>query len=441
MSSSLRALNSRNYRLWVSGTVLSNIGTWIQRTSQDWLVLTELTHHSGLATGITTGLQFAPLLVFSTHAGLLADRLNKRNVLIGAQSLMAVSALTLGLLVVTHTAQLWHVFACAFLLGCGTALDTPFRQAFVSEVVPRSDVPSAVSLNSASMNIARLVGPGVAGLIIAAWGTGPGFLINAGSFVAVLTGLARMRQSDMYTSGRLPRGKGQIREGLRYVRGRPDLLMIFASAGLVCTIAFNWQVTGALMASGAFHRGPRAYGLLGTCMAVGCLIAAFTNARRTRPRIALVSLASLGLGVAMTVGSQLPVYGLYAAATVPIGFFAITFINITNVSVQMTTPARFRGRVVSLYVLVLQGGTPLGAPLVGWLGTQFGARWSVLAGGLSALVAAVGGLLLMRLRPGIVRRYEDAIAAEARTDAAARGPAAGSAPEQGLADAGPAAAD
>lgn len=409
MSSSLRALKNRNYRLWVSGTVISNTGTWVQRTSQDWLVLTELTHHSGLATGITTGLQFAPLMLFSAHAGVIADRLPKRKVLLCTQSVMGISALLLGILVITHTVALWHVFACAFLLGCGTALDNPSRQAFVSEVVPRSDVPSAVSLNSASMNIARLIGPGVAGVIIAAWGTGPGFLINAASFVAVLIGLTRMRQSDMYASDRLPRKRGQVREGMRYVRGRPDLILIFVITGLVCTFAYNWQITNALMASGAFHRGPREYGLLGSAMAVGCLTAALLNARRERPRIMLVIWAVLGLGLTMTLGALLPGYVEYAIALVPIGLCSITYLNSANTSVQLTTEARFRGRVLALYVALQQGTTPIGAPLVGWLGSEFGARWSVIVGGLSALLAAGIGVVVLRWRPSIASEYTAAM--------------------------------
>lgn len=418
MSSSLRALKNRNYRLWVSGTVISNTGTWVQRTSQDWLVLTVLTNHSGLATGVTTGLQFAPLMVFSAHAGVLADRLPKRKLLMVTQSIMCTSALVLGLLVVTRAVQLWHVYACAFLLGCGTALDNPSRQAFVSEVVPRHDVTSAVSLNSASMNVARLIGPGVAGLIIAAWGTGPGFLINAASFAAVLIALARMRQSEMYVSDRLPRRAGQVREGLRYVRERPDLILIFAITGLVGTFAYNFQITNALMASGAFHRGPREYGLLGSAMAVGCLTAAFINARRERPRLTLVIAAGSGLGAVMTLGALVPSYYLYAVALVPIGLCSITFINSANISVQLTTEAQLRGRVLALYVVLQQGTAPLGAPLVGWLGSEFGARWSVVAGGLAGLLAGLVGWLVLRSRPSVLASYNASLQAQASEDVA-----------------------
>ncbi|HEY1571833.1 MAG TPA: MFS transporter [Pseudonocardiaceae bacterium] len=409
MGASFRALKSRNYRLWVSGTVVSNTGTWVQRTSQDWLVLTVLTHHSGLATGITTGLQFAPLLFFSPQAGVLADRFPKRRLLFITQSLMGFSALLIGLLVVTGVVRLWEVFACALLLGCGTALDNPVRQSFVSEVVPRSDVASAVSMNSASINAARLIGPGVAGLIIAAWGTGPGFLINAASFVAVLIALARMRPQDMYRSDRLPRGKGQIREGLRFVRQRPDLLLIFVMTGLVGTFAMNFQITNALMASGAFHRGAREYGLLGSAMAIGCLAAAVLNARREQPRLRLLIIAEAGLGACMVVGALLPTYFLYAVSLVFMGLGSITVLNSCNIAVQLSTPAHLRGRVLSLYLAIQIGTTPIGAPIVGWLGSEFGARWSVLTGGFAALLAGACGVIVLAVRPGIGTHFTDAL--------------------------------
>lgn len=423
MNSGLHALKVRNYRLWVTGTVISNTGTWIQRTSQDWLVLTVLTHHSGLATGVTTGLQFAPLMLVSAHAGVIADRLPKRRVLLCTQSIMGISALLLGLLVVTHTVRLWEVFGCAFLLGCGTALDNPARQAFVSEVVPRADVPSAVGLNSASMNTARLVGPGVAGLIIEQWGTGPGFLINAASFVAVLVALLRMRPSEFYRGNPLPRGRGQVREGLRYVRRRPDLLWVLFATGLVSAFAMNFQVTGALMASGAYHRGAREYGLLGSALAVGCLAAAFLAARRGEPRLAWVNRTSLGLGVSMTVAALMPSYQLYALMLVVVGLFAITFMNVCNTSVQLSISPEFRGRVIALYVLLQQGTTPIGAPLVGWLGSEFGARWSVLAGGISALAAALIGAALLAWRPSLTTGFEAALRRRNPVHAATHGTA------------------
>jgi MFS family permease len=412
VTSPFRALRTRNYRLWVSGTVVSNTGTWIQRTAQDWLVLTILTHHSGLAVGVTTGLQFAPLLVLSAHAGVIADRLPKRNVLMCTQTLMGLSALTIGLLVVTDAIRLWQVFVCALVLGLAAAFDNPARQAFASEVVARTDLTSAVGLNSASMNIARLIGPGVSGLLISEFGTGPSFLINAASFAAVLIALMRMQPEKLFRSQRLPRGKGQVREGLRYVRSRPDIMLIFFVAGLVGTFGLNFQITNALMATGAFHLGARYYGLLGSSMAVGCLAAAFFAGRRERPRLSLIVGASVAFGVCMVAGALMPLYALYAITLVPIGLCSITLMNSCNTAIQLTTPATVRGRVIALYVVVFQGTTPLGAPIVGWLGSTFGARWSVLIGGFAGLLAAaVAGIVLFR-RPDIGRRFAASLAAE-----------------------------
>ncbi len=410
MSSPFRALRSRNYRLWVSGTVVSNTGTWMQRTAQDWLVLTELTHHSGLAVGITTGLQFAPLLVLSAHAGLWADRLPKRVVLMCTQTLMGLSALALGLLVVTHSVQLWHVYLCAFVLGLGTAFDNPSRQAFVSEVVAPADVPSAVSLNSASLNVARLIGPGVAGILIADFGTGPSFLINAGSFVAVLIALARMRTADMFISRRVPAGPRQIAEGLRYVRGRPDLLLVLFMSGIVSTFGLNFQLTNALMASGPFHRGPKEYGLLGSVMAIGALSAAIIGARRERPRLVLVVVAALSFGTCVVVAAVMPTYVLYAVVLIPIGLSTVTFLNSCNTAVQLSTEPSLRGRVLALYVIVQQGTTPIGAPIVGWIGGVWGARWSVFVGGAAALVAAAVGIAVLVRAPSVRRGFEAALA-------------------------------
>ena len=413
MSSSFRALRTRNYRLWVSGTVVSNTGTWIQRTSQDWLVLTQLTNHSGLATGVTTGLQFAPLMLLSAHAGVLADRLPKRKVLMVTQSVMGLSALILGLLVVTHTVQLWHVFVCATLLGCGSAFDNPSRQAFVSEVVAREDVISAVSMNSASINIARLLGPGLAGLIITAWGTGPGFLINAASFAAVLISLSRMRTSEMFIVPRLPRAKGQVREGIRYVRGRPDLMLVLFCTFLVNAFAFNFQITNALMASGPFHRGASEYGLLGSVQAIGCLGAVLLNARREAPRLTLVAGATFALGATMLLDALMPTFLLYSVFIVPVGLAMITVNNSTNTSMQLATDPQMRGRVIALYVTVQQGTTPIGAPIVGWLGTEFGARWSVLTGAFAGLIAGGIAWAMLARRPGLNRRFSQELAASA----------------------------
>lgn len=398
MSSMFRALKVYNYRLWVTGALVSNIGTWMQRVAQDWLVLTVLTNNSGTAAGITTGLQFLPIVFLGPYAGLLGDRVNKRKLLLLTQTAMGFCALLLGILVVTDSVQLWHVYALAVLLGVASAFDAPSRQAFVSEVVGKADVPNAVALNSASFNLARLAGPGVAGLVIALVGTGPAFLINAASFVAVIFSIWKMRVHELIPPIKVPRAKGQIREGLVYIRQRPDLLMIMVLVFIVGTFGMNFQITNALMATTVFNLGPGEYGILGSVMAIGTLAAALLAARRKNTRMAYVVGGALAFGVTVTVAAFMPSYFWYAVALVPVGLAALTFMNACNTTVQLTTDATMRGRVLAVYMVVLQGGTPIGAPLVGWIATEFGARWSLGLGAAVALVAGFVALILMNRR-------------------------------------------
>jgi MFS family permease len=393
-----RALKVFNYRLWVTGALVSNIGTWMQRVAQDWLVLTVLTHNSGTAAGITTGLQFLPIVFLGPFAGLLGDRVNKRRLLLCTQTAMGLCALLLGLLVVTHTVELWHVYLLAFLLGVASAFDAPSRQAFVSEVVAKEDVPNAVALNSASFNLARLAGPGVAGLVIALFGTGPAFLINAASFAAVIFSLWRMRVAELQPVVRVPRGRGQIREGFRYIRQRPDLMMIMGLVFMVGTFGMNFQITNALMATSIFHLGPGEYGLLGSVMAVGTLAAALLAARRKRMRMLYIVGGALAFGVTVAIAAFMPSYALYALALVPVGLASLTFMNACNTTVQLTTDSAMRGRVLAVYMVVLQGGTPIGAPLVGWIATEFGARWSLGIGAVVAFASGLVALVLMNRR-------------------------------------------
>jgi MFS family permease len=393
-----RALQTRNYRLWISGTLVSNVGTWMQRIAQDWLVLTVLTHRSGLAVGVTTGLQFLPMLLLAPFGGLLADRVAKRKLLMWTQSIMGASAALLGILVITGAVRLWEVFACALILGVATAIDGPSRQAFVSEIVPRASVTNAVSLNSASFNTARLIGPALAGLLITRVGTGPLFLINAFSFGAVLTSLARMRPEELFPPVVVPRSKGQIRQALRYVQQRPDLVIILFLVGVIGGIGLNFQVTNALMATNAFHKGADDYGLLSSVMAIGTLSGALLAARRERPWRWLVVGSALAFGIAACVAGLMPTNGTYAVALIFVGLSSMTFLNSCNTSIQLTTEPQMRGRVLSLYLAIQQGGTPIGAPIVGWAGSRFGARWSVLLGGLSAVAAASAAVVFLLVR-------------------------------------------
>ena len=388
MSPTFRALRHPNYRLWASGAIVSNTGTWMQRVAQDWLVLTVLTTNSGVAVGITTGLQFAPVLLLAPLAGAMADRWNRRRVLIGTQTASGVLALVLGLLVVLGVAQLWHVYLLAGLLGVVAAIDSPARQAFVSEMVPTEDLPNAVGLNSASFHGGRLIGPGIAGLLIHWLGTGPVFLINAVSFGAVVASLLRMRPAELRPAPRAPRGRGAVRAGLAYVRGRPDLILILAVVGMVGTFGLNFQLTTALMARTVFHKGSGEYGLLGSIMAIGSLAGALLAARREHPRVGLVIGATCAFGVSSILAALAPSYVWFAVALVPVGLSSLTLMTAANATVQLSTAPELRGRVMALYMAIFMGGTPVGAPLVGWVGQTFGARWTILVGGLVALGTA-----------------------------------------------------
>lgn len=404
MSPTFRSLHIFNYRLWALGAIVSNTGTWMQRVAQDWLVLTVLTANSGVAVGITTGLQFAPMLLLSPWAGLIADRFPQRRVLLATQGLSGLWGLLLGLLVVTDTAQLWHVYVLASLLGVTAAIDAPARQTFVAAMVPKEALSNAVSLNSASFHAGRLIGPGVAGLLIAWFGTGPVFLVNAVTFGATLLALALMRPGELYPMERAPRGKGAIRDGLRYVRGRPDLLMIFFVVGMVGAFGFNFQLTTALMARLEFERDAGAYGLLGSIMAVGSLTGALLAARRERPRLRLVVAATGAFGVFATIAAVMPTYELFALSLVPVGLSSLTLMTAANATVQMSTTPAMRGRVMALYMAIFMGGTPIGGPLLGWVGETFGARWTIAIGGIvSMLVAVVAVAQVVRTRDVVVR--------------------------------------
>ena len=405
MSPTFRSLHVYNYRLWASGAIVSNTGTWMQRVAQDWLVLTALTDNSGVAVGITTGLQFAPMLLLSPVAGLLADRLPQRWLLMATQGLMGLWGLVLGLLVVTDTAQLWHVYVLATLLGITAAIDAPARQTFVAAMVPKDMLPNAVGLNSASFHAGRLIGPAVAGVLIAALGsTGPVFLVNAATFGATMLSLALMRATELYPMERARKGKGQIRDGLRYVRGRPDIMMILFIVGMVGTFGFNFQLTTALMARLEFDKGAADYGLLGSIMAIGSLTGALLGARRERPRLRLVVAATAAFGVFATVASLMPTYELFAISLIPVGVSSLTLMTAANATVQMSTDPAMRGRVMALYMAIFMGGTPIGAPLIGWVGEAFGARWTIAIGGLVSLtVAAVAVVHIVRSRDVTVR--------------------------------------
>ncbi len=404
MSPTFRALRVRNYRLYAMGGVVSNTGTWMQRVAQDWLVL-QLhpdAAHASTALGITTGLQFLPILLLSPYAGLIADRMDKRRLLQLTQAWMGVTSIGLALVAITGIAQPWMVFLSALLLGCGAAFDAPARQAFVSEMVGPDDLTNAVSLNSATFNLARVVGPALSGVLIAALGSGveaTGWVIalNGLSFLAVIAALQLMRPWELTPIERPPRTKGMIRDGVRYVRDRPVLKMVLIAGFFAGTFGMNFQMTSALMATQIFGKGASEYGLLGTTLAVGSLTGALLGARRTsRPRPRLVILAGLAFGTVEVILGLMPSYLAFAALTPLLGLSLLTMLNAANTTVQLSTAPEMRGRVMALYMTVIMGGTPIGSPVVGWVGATFGARWTLIGGGLMSLLGIGLAVLVYR---------------------------------------------
>ncbi|MBA3417529.1 MAG: MFS transporter [Geodermatophilaceae bacterium] len=395
------SLRVRNYRLFATGSLISNTGTWMQRVAQDWLVL-ELSNNSGVALGVVTALQFGPILLFGMYGGMLADRYDKRKLLFATQASMGVLALFLGVLDLANVVALWHVYVLATGLGIATALDTPIRQAFVSELVGPERLPNAVGLNSSTFNAARLVGPGIAGLLIAAFSTAPVFLLNAASFAFTLVALARMHPAELFKSERVARGKGQLREALHYVRVRPDLLLPMLLVFIVGTFGMNFQLTTALMAREVFELDAAAFGLLGSCIALGSLAGALLSTRRReRPRLRLLIGAALGFGVLEMIAGVMPTFASFAILLVPTGAAALTFVIAANSSVQLGTDATMRGRVMALYLLFFMGGAPIGAPIIGWLSENYGARSGIILGGLCCVVAAAAIGARLAVQSGI----------------------------------------
>jgi MFS family permease len=406
LSPTFRSLSNRNYRLYASGAVVSNVGTWMQRVAQDWLVL-QLTHNNGTALGVTTGLQFLPILLLSPYAGLVADRFPKRRLLQVTQLMLAVPALVLGLLAVTGVAESWHVYVLAFVFGIGAAFDAPARQSFVSEIVGPEDLTNAVGLNSASFNLARMIGPAVAGVLIAALGsgvpaTGAVIMINAISYGAVIFSLQRMRDSELNRATPVERGKGMIRDGVRYVVRRPDLMLILTIIFFAGTFGLNFQITSALMATEVFHKGAGEYGLLGTTLAIGSLSGALLAARRGRIRHRLVILAAVAFGATEIVAGMLPSYVTFAIWTPVIGLASLTMITAANAGFQTSVDPVMRGRAMALYMMIFMGGTPIGAPIVGWVGQNFGARWTLIGGGVATILGTMLAVLVFSRAKGLI---------------------------------------
>jgi MFS family permease len=383
-----RSLRGFNYRLWAAGALVSNVGTWMQRTAQDWLVLTELTHNDASAMGVVMALQFAPQFLLLPWTGLAADRLDQRRLLMLTQATMGVLAFALGLLTVSGLVQLWHVYVFAFLSGCAAAFDAPVRQTFVAELVGDADLPNAIALNSTSFNAARMIGPAVSGVVIASVGTGWSFLVNGVSFAAVLISLAFLRRSALHPNARAPKGRGGFLEGLRYVGRRADLKAMLVMLFLIGTFGLNFPIFISTMAVGVFHLGARGYGVLSSVMAIGTVTGALLCAQRDRPRFGALLAGVVAFGIGCTLAGVAPDLWLFGACLVVIGAAALIFMNTSNSLMQLSTEPAMRGRVMALRIGVALGGTPIGAPIVGWVVNNFGPRWALGVGAASGFMAA-----------------------------------------------------
>lgn len=404
LSGTFRSLNNFNYRLWAGGALVSNIGTWMQRTAQDWIVLTQLTHNNATAVGIVMALQFGPQALLLPLTGYAADHFDRRKLLIVTQATMGALALGLGILTVAGVVQLWQVYLFALLLGCVTAFDAPARQTFVSELVEEHELSNAVALNSTSFNAARMIGPAVAGVLIAVIGAGWVFLLNAVSFAAVLASLCLLRLDELHLRARAAPARGSLAAGFRYIWRRPDLKAILLMFFLIGTFGLNFPIFISTMSVSVFHAGAHQYGFLSSIMALGSVTGALLAARREKPRMAFL-LAGAGIfGGGLVLAALMPSYGLFALALVLIGVAAQTFTTTANSMVQLTTEPAMRGRVMAILLALALGGTPLGAPVVGWVADTFGPRWALAVGAASGFVAAwVGIRYLMKHREMRVR--------------------------------------
>jgi len=403
-----RSFRSFNYRTWFLGGVISNIGGWMQATAQDWVVLTELTDNDATAMGVTMALQFGPPLVLVSLTGWVADRFDRRRVLLCTQAALMLLAIAVAVLLLTGvmTLPLMFVFAAAF--GVANAFDAPARQAFVSDMVSLEDTSNAVALNSAAFNMARLVGPAVGGILIVLLGTGWVFVANAVTFLAMIVALTLIRVNELTPRVKNRRGGG-LGEGFRYVWGRPDLLVVFVMVFLIGAFGMNFPIFASTMAL-EFGRDADGYGVLSSVLAIGSLTGALLAARRDRARVRVLVMAAGGFGVASVISALMPTYWAYGATLMLVGFTIVTMLTTANGYVQTTTDAALRGRVLALYMAVIMGSTPIGAPIAGWIVDTFSARTAIMVGGIAGIVAfgiGIGWMLWSgRLHRSGERRFQ-----------------------------------
>ena len=387
-----RSLANANYRRWAIGALISNVGTWMQRTAQDWLVLTVLTHNNATAVGVVMGLQFGPQLLLLPLTGYAADRLDRRKILFATQAAMGLLALGLGILTLTGLVQLWHVFIFAFLLGSAAAFDAPARQTFVAELVGEQNLSNAVALNSTSFNAARMIGPAVAGVMIGAVGTGWVFVINAASYIAVIASLALLKSGELHHSDRAKKAPGGLVQGFRYVWSRPDLKAMMLMLFLIGTFGLNFPIFISTMTVSVYHVGASHFGLLSSALATGSVTGALLAARRDRPRFSVLVFGAALFGAGCALVAVMPDYVLFGVFLVVVGISAQTFTTSNNTLVQLSTEPAMRGRVVAIVMAIVLGCTPFGAPVVGYVADTFGPRWSLAVAAASGFAAALVGV-------------------------------------------------
>ena len=381
------SLHQRNYRLFFFGQLVSVAGTWMQSVAQSFLVL-DLTH-SGTQLGLTSAARFLPMFLFGPIGGVFADRMDRQRVLYVTQTLSGLLAGVFAVTVGTHSIRLWIIYLLALALGFVNVFDNPARQSFISEMVSAKDLPNAVTLNSVAMNMARVFGAALGGVIAAAIGLALCFACNALSFGAVLVSLAAMRGSELFPAKRISRQKRQVRQGLRYVRSTPELFIPLLMIAVIGTLAWEFQVSLPLMASKVFHGGAGSYGVMASVMGGGAVVGGLISAARSRPRARALCLAAVGWGIAILAAAVAPSMPLELAALVFVGYGSITFNSLAKTTLQLGAKPEMRGRVMALWALAWLGSTPIGGPIIGWAGQAIGARWTLVIGGLATLACGV----------------------------------------------------
>ena len=397
-----QALEIPNYRRYIAGQSVSLIGTWMQMAAQSWLVLSL----TGSATmlGLIVALQTLPVLVLGPYGGVIADRVDKRRLMLVLQVAMGVQALILGVLTVTGAVRLWEIGALAALLGLNNAFENPARQSFMLEMVGAEHLRNAVTLNSVLVNVARVIGPAVAGVLIATVGEGICFLVNAASFAAVVASLASLDRAAIFPSPPSGRAPGQLREGLRYVRDTPELGVPLAMMALVGALAYEFQVSLPVMAREGLHVGATGFGFMTSAMGVGAVIGGLVVATKGRTGLPTLVVAASAFGVVLALAGLAPNLPVELVALALVGGASISFMSTGNSTLQLNADPSMRGRVMSLWFVAFQGSTPVGGPIVGWVMAELGARAGLGLGAATCLLTALLGLLAMRrLTPGSLR--------------------------------------